>query len=39
MTTVTDSTVAPAWQDEDVRGFGMAIGGRASVLRPRTAER
>lgn len=26
------------WSDEDVRGFGMAVGGRASVLRPRDAE-
>ena len=26
------------WRDEDVRGFGMAIGGRGRVLRPTTAE-
>ena len=27
-----------AWCDEDVRGFGMAVGGKARVLRPSTAE-
>lgn len=27
-----------AWRDEDVRGFGMAIGGPARVLRPTDAE-
>jgi len=27
-----------AWRDEDVRGFGMAVGGPGSVLRPTTAE-
>lgn len=26
------------WRDEDVRGFGMAVGGPARVLRPTTAE-
>jgi FAD/FMN-containing dehydrogenase len=27
-----------AWRDEDVRGFGMSVGGRARVLRPTTSE-
>ncbi|HEX5053063.1 MAG TPA: FAD-binding oxidoreductase [Planctomycetota bacterium] len=27
-----------AWRDEDVRGFGMAVGGPGSVLRPTTRE-
>lgn len=27
-----------AWREEDVRGFGMAVGGPARVLRPTTAE-
>ncbi len=27
-----------AWRDEDVRGFGMAVGGPARVLRPTTAD-
>jgi FAD/FMN-containing dehydrogenase len=36
-TTATDAA-AISWRDEDVRGFGMAIGGRAQVLRPTTAE-
>ena len=27
-----------AWCDEDVRGFGMAVGGKARVLRPSTVE-
>ena len=35
-TTATDAA-AISWRDEDVRGFGMAIGGRAQVLRPTTA--
>ena len=26
------------WRDEDVRGFGMTIGGRSRVLRPTTDE-
>lgn len=34
MTTMT----APAWRDEKVLGFGMAVGGPASVLRPTTVE-
>lgn len=29
---------ALAWRDEDVRGFGMAVGGRGRVLRPTTVE-
>jgi decaprenylphospho-beta-D-ribofuranose 2-oxidase len=33
--TTTDSL---AWRDEDVRGFGMAVGGPAKVLRPTTVE-
>jgi decaprenylphospho-beta-D-ribofuranose 2-oxidase len=32
------STTALPWRDEDVRGFGMAIGGPARVLRPTTVE-
>ncbi|MCA8953283.1 MAG: FAD-dependent oxidoreductase, partial [Planctomycetes bacterium] len=40
--TAADRTAAgatvPGWRDEDVRGFGMAVGGRASVLRPTSAE-
>lgn len=32
------TTSAPAWRDEDVRGFGMAVGGRAKVLRPTSVE-
>lgn len=32
------STSSLAWRDEDVRGFGMALGGKARVLRPETAE-
>ena len=27
-----------AWRDEDVRGFGMAVGGPGSVLRPTTVD-
>src|SRR5262245_59280243 len=27
-----------AWRDEDVRGFGMSVGGPARVLRPTTAQ-
>jgi decaprenylphospho-beta-D-ribofuranose 2-oxidase len=27
-----------AWRDEDVRGFGMAVGGRAKVWRPTSSE-
>ena len=27
-----------AWRDEDVRGFGMTVGGPARVLRPTTTE-
>ncbi len=34
MTTTKDL----AWRDEDVRGFGMTIGGPAQVLRPTSAE-
>lgn len=29
---------ALAWRDEDVRGFGMAVGGPARVLRPTTVD-
>lgn len=29
---------ALAWRDEDVRGFGMTVGGPARVLRPTTTE-
>jgi len=29
---------ATSWRTEDVRGFGMTIGGKASVLRPTNAE-
>jgi FAD/FMN-containing dehydrogenase len=29
---------AIAWRDEDVRGFGMAVGGRAKVWRPTSRE-
>ena len=32
------TTPALPWRDEDVRGFGMAIGGPARVLRPTTIE-
>jgi decaprenylphospho-beta-D-ribofuranose 2-oxidase len=32
------STSALPWRDEDVRGFGMAVGGPARVLRPTDAE-
>jgi decaprenylphospho-beta-D-ribofuranose 2-oxidase len=32
----SDPTIA--WRDEDVRGFGMALGGRAKVWRPTTAQ-
>jgi FAD/FMN-containing dehydrogenase len=30
--------MAPGWNDETVRGWGMAVGGRAAVLRPGTTE-
>jgi decaprenylphospho-beta-D-ribofuranose 2-oxidase len=33
--TTTDSL---GWRDEDVRGFGMTVGGPARVLRPTTVE-
>ena len=33
--TTTDNL---AWRDEDVRGFGMCVGGPARVLRPTTTE-
>jgi FAD/FMN-containing dehydrogenase len=32
------TTATPTWRDEDVRGFGMAVGGPAQVLRPTNAE-
>lgn len=35
---MAETPVLSAWREEDVRGFGMAVGGPASVLRPRTAE-
>ncbi|MCR9244599.1 MAG: FAD-binding oxidoreductase [bacterium] len=45
MTTLSEINVkhnpdshGPEWRDEDVRGFGMAVGGRASVCRPTTVE-
>ena len=28
---------ALAWRDEEVLGFGMAVGGQSRVLRPTTA--
>ncbi len=31
-------TTSIAWRDEDVRGFGMAVGGAARVFRPTTVE-
>ncbi len=32
------TTSSLGWRDEDVRGFGMAVGGPGRVLRPTTAE-
>ncbi|MFM1872463.1 MAG: hypothetical protein RL398_1885 [Planctomycetota bacterium] len=32
------TTAAIGWRDEDVRGFGMAVGGPGKVFRPTSAE-
>jgi decaprenylphospho-beta-D-ribofuranose 2-oxidase len=38
MTAATTAANGTPWRDEDVRGFGMAVGGTARVRRPTTAE-
>lgn len=35
--TATSTHTAPAWRDEWVGGWGMAVGGRARVFRPQDA--